>query len=83
MTEWFKPWDRPEYQEWALEIEGGYQLVIIRKEKDAYLCARAKLLMREEGLPDFTLEDQLRVASEEEALKQIDAWKHEPEVSIS
>lgn len=77
MTGWFLTWDRPEYREWAMEIPEGYLLVIIRKEKGAFLCARAKLLMEEQGLPDFVLADQTRVSSEEEALKQIDSWKLE------
>lgn len=72
---WFKVWDRPEYQEWAKPISEGYELHIIRKEPDNYLVVKAKLIMGEKGLPGFEVVEQTNVSTKDDALKQIELWK--------
>lgn len=76
VAEWFTTWDRPEYQEWALEIPEGYLLHIIRKEGDhKYLLVQAKLIMGEKGLPGFEVIEQHENLSQEQALVQLQTWK--------
>ena len=75
MDKWFKTWNRLEYKEWATPIKRGYLLVIIRKEKDNYLCVKAKLLMREKGLPGFEVIEEQYVLTNQKANKQIRKWK--------
>ncbi len=72
---WFKPWNRPEYKEWATETEDGYELHIIRKEPEKYLVVKAKLVMGEKGLPGFEVVEEHRFATEQEGLNQIKTWK--------
>src|SRR5689334_21730853 len=73
--EWFQTWDRPEYQEWALEIPEGYLLHIIRKENDTYLVVQAKLTMGTKGLPGFDVIEQQVLADKQMALDCIHNWK--------
>lgn len=73
-TQWFQTWKRPEYEEWAMPIKEGYLLHIIRREKEKYLCVKAKLIMNEAGLPGFEVIQEYRFATRKEALKQIEKW---------
>lgn len=77
MKGWFQVWDRPEYYEWAYPISVGYLLTAIRVEKDAFLCARAKLLIEPLGLPIFELIDQARFHNKLDADKQVEKWKED------
>ena len=72
--EWFKTWNVPEYQEWAQKASYGYLLVIINKENNSFRCAKAKLLFKDKGLPEFSLVTETIVHSEFEADKQIKEW---------
>ena len=72
---WFQTWNRQEYKEWATEIAEGYLLLIVREEKDRYLCVQAKLLMGEKGLPGFEVLKELYFVDKKESDKQIQAWK--------
>ncbi|MBI4089385.1 MAG: hypothetical protein HY424_01600 [Candidatus Levybacteria bacterium] len=72
---WFKTWNRPEYKEWASKIPQGYFLIIIRKEKDKYLCVSAELIVGERGLPRFKVVKEHYFGNEKEAQKQIKNWK--------
>lgn len=73
--EWFVTWDRPEYQEWAREITGGYSLVVVRKEPDSYLCVKAELIMGARGLPDFKVIEEHNFPTQQEAETQVQDWK--------
>ena len=75
MKKWFRTWDRPEYKEWASKISGGYLLVIVRKEKDKYLCVKAKLLMGEKGLPGLEVLEENYFQTKQKAEEQIKNWK--------
>lgn len=78
MTKWFKVWNRPEYKEWALPTSYGYLLVIIRKQPQDYLLAKAKLIVKPKGLPLFeTLEEKI-VKSKQQANHQIKDWQTSP-----
>ena len=68
-------WDRAEYKEWAIPIKEGFLLVIIRKERDGYLCVKAKLIMGEKGLPAFVVLGEKYFPTSRQAIKQIDKWK--------
>lgn len=72
---WFVTWDRPEYKEWASNIPEGYLLLIIRKEKDKYLCVKAKLIMGEKGLPAFEVIEEHSFRTNQEATGKIKDWK--------
>ena len=72
---WFRTWGRPEYKEWATKIPQGYLLVIVRKEKDNYLCVKAKLLMGGKGLPGFKIVREAYFQDIKEATEQIRNWK--------
>lgn len=74
---WFQTWSRPEYQEWAVKTREGYLLHIIRKEKDGYLCVKAKLIMGEKGLPGFEVIEEYRFSSKNKSVRQIQIWKEE------
>lgn len=74
---WFQTWNRPEYQEWAIKSSRGYLLHISRREKDGYLCVKAKLIMAEKGLPGFEVIEEHRFSTKNKAVKQIQAWKEE------
>lgn len=74
-SEWFQTWDRPEYQEWAREIDGGYSLVIVRKEPDNYFCVKAELVMGEKGLPDFKVVEEQNLPNQQKADELIQNWK--------
>ncbi len=75
MKKWFATWNRPEYKEWATPIKEGYLLVIIRKEKDKYLCVKAKLIMGEKGLPGFEVLKEHYFPTSQQAIKQMKQWK--------
>lgn len=75
MRKWFRTWNRSEYKEWASEIEGGYLLVIIRKEDTRYLTVKAELIMKDKGLPDFKVLEEKYFRSNKEALNNILQWK--------
>lgn len=74
MTKWFQTWNRPEYQEWAKKIDEGYLLLIIRKEKDRYLCVKAKLLMAGKGLPGLEVLEELHFTAKNDAIDHIQKW---------
>ena len=76
MKKWLQTWNRPEYKEWATPIKEGYLLVISRKEKDKYLCIRAKLIMGEKGLPGFEVVEEHNFPTNQKATKQITDWKN-------
>ena len=46
----------------------------LRKEKDRYLCVKAKLKMGAKGLPGFVVLKEIYFSSRKEAEKQIYAW---------
>ena len=71
----FQTWNRPEYQEWATKTAKDYILLIIRKEKIRYLCVKAELIMKEEGLPDFKVLEEAYFKTKGEAEKQVQEWK--------
>lgn len=73
--DWFMTWNRPEYEEYATETPKGYHLVIIRKEKDRYLCVGAELIMKEKGLPEFYVRKEGYKSTKEEATEQISRWQ--------
>lgn len=75
MAAWFQTWDRPEYKEWAIAIPEGYLLLILRKERQQYLCAKAKLLMGKSGLPGVEVLEQIHLSNKKEAMEQISLWK--------
>jgi hypothetical protein len=75
MSKWFKTWNRPEYKEWATIDKQGYLLVIIRKEKDKYLCVKALLIVNPTGLPEFKTLTEIYFSKKSPALKQISDWK--------
>ena len=77
MKGWFHVWDRPEYLEWAYPISGGYLLTALRVEQSAFLCARAKLLIKPVGLPSFELIEEQRFPTKQYAEKQIEKWKED------
>jgi hypothetical protein len=77
MNGWFQVWDRPEYLEWARPISGGYLLTALRVEQSAFLCARAKLLIKTRGLPAFELIEEKRFPTKQDAKKQIEKWKED------
>jgi len=72
----FQTWDRPEYQEWALKNSEGYLLVIIRKEKNRFLCVQAQLVMKDDGLPGFEVLEEKYRETEKEAKELINQWKN-------
>lgn len=72
---WFRTWNRPEYKEWASKIPQGYLLVIIRRERQKYLCVKAKLLMGEKGLPGFEVVKEYYFPDKKEAQRKIKTWK--------
>lgn len=73
---WFVTWDRPEYKEWAKEIDGGYLLVILRIESDGkLLCVKARLNMGAKGMPVFVIEVEQYAIHLQDAQAIIDAWK--------
>ena len=74
MKKWLVTWDRKEYKEWAKPTRGGYLLIVLRKEKDRYLCVKAKLKMGAKGLPGFVVLKEIYFSSRKEAEKQIYAW---------
>ena len=76
MNKWFQTWKRPEYQEWATPIPEGYLLVIIRKEQSIYLCVKALLKMKEKGLPEFLIREQLHHPTKQDAMEQISLWQN-------
>lgn len=74
--EYFKTWDRPEYQEWATPTEEGYELYIIREEQpNQFLVVKAKLIMGEKGLPGFEVLEEYHLPTSEEGMRQIETWK--------
>lgn len=75
MRRWFPTWTKPEYREWASKVPTGYLLLVIRQEKHSYLCAKAKLLMSDQGLPNFQLVEQRRFPDRKKALEQIRLWR--------
>ena len=77
MKKWFVTWDRSEYKEWAKPDSKGYILLVQRREKDKFLCVKAKLIMGEEGLPDFKVIDEKYFPIESKASKQIKDWMKE------
>lgn len=69
---WFVTWDRPEYKEWARKNARGYDLVILRTEKKGkLLCVRARLIVRDTGLPEFAVDTQTYTVSRNEAERWI------------
>ena len=77
MKKWFGTWDRQEYKEWALPIEGGYLLIVLRTEKTRFLCVKAELLMGEKGLPAFKVLEEKYYPSKSKASGQIKDWMGE------
>lgn len=75
MKKWFVTWKRPEYREWAIKTEGGYLLVIIRKEKEKYLTVKAELIMRDKGLPDFKVLEEQYFFTKKDSMEKIQQWK--------
>lgn len=75
MKKWFVTWDRLEYKEWATPIKEGYLLVIVRKEKDKYLCVKAKLIMGEKGLPGFEVLKEHYFSTYKQTIERIKEWK--------
>lgn len=75
MKNWFQTWNRPEYKEWASKIKSGYLLVIIRKEKNRYLTVKAELIMKDKGLPDFKVLEEVYFLSKKEAINKIQQWR--------
>lgn len=75
MNDWFQTWNRAEYIEWAKPINGGYQLIIARKQVNDWLVARANLTFRDTGFPEFQVIEQGNVLSQEEALAKLNSWK--------
>ena len=77
MSKWFQVWNRPEYKEYAFKIRPGvYLLLIIAKQEDGFLCARANLKMKSKGLPEFELLEKIEARTEKEAEEQISIWKN-------
>lgn len=75
---WFITWNRPEYREWASIVKGGYQLVILRMEKDGQLlCVKARLNMKARGLPEFVAEEEKYVSTKKDSQKVISEWKRD------
>jgi hypothetical protein len=73
---WFVTWDRPEYREWALADERGYQLVIACAEADGqFLCVKARLDRQPRGMPAFVTEREERFSTRERAEEAIAGWK--------
>lgn len=81
-SEWFQTWDRSEYLEWAKPISEGYLLHIIKKETYHYLVVQAKLMMKEVGLPDFHIMDQINLITLEESTEQINKWRNQSHCKI-
>jgi hypothetical protein len=75
MNEWFVTWNVPGYQEWAKKNGENYLLVIIRKEENGFLCAKANLIMNKERLPGFETLEEIRFSTEGEANEKIEEWK--------
>jgi hypothetical protein len=78
MTKWFKVWNRPEYQEWALPTASGYFLTIIRKQPNNWLLVKAKLIFKPKGLPVFKTLETKTVKSAKQATQQINHWQARP-----
>lgn len=77
MARWFQVWNRPEYKEYAFKIRSGvYLLLIIAKQENGFLCARANLKMKKKDLPEFELLEKIEVRTEKQAEKQINIWKN-------
>jgi len=74
---WFVTWDRDEYKEWASATKNGYWLVIIRKQEKNFLCAKAKLIFKEKGLPIFELIEEKICYNQIRAKKVINNWMKE------
>ncbi|MBI2621535.1 MAG: hypothetical protein HYW63_02705 [Candidatus Levybacteria bacterium] len=74
MKKWFVTWYTPEYKEWARKTEGGYFLVIIRKEPKNFLCVRAKLIMGEKGLPGVEIIEEQNLQSKRKAQRVTRGW---------
>ena len=77
MKKWFVTWDRPEYKEWAKPIAKGYLLIVLRTEKERFLCVKAELIMEGKGLPSFKVIEEKYYTSNVEASKQIKDWMRE------
>jgi hypothetical protein len=77
VKKWFVTWDRPEYKEWAKPITTGYLLIVLRTEKERFLCVKAELIMGEKGLPAFKVMEEKYFPSEPKASKQIKEWMKE------
>ncbi len=75
MAKWFKVWNRPEYKEWALPTSYGYLLVIIRKQPQDYLLAKAKLIVKPKGLPLFETLETKTFKSEKEVVGDVASIK--------
>lgn len=75
MARWFQTWNRHEYKEWAVKSPDGYLLLIIRKEKSRFLTVKAKLIMKETGLPDFEMVEEKIFQTSFTANKQLEEWK--------
>jgi len=75
MRKWFVTWNRPEYKEWASEIQSGYLLVIIRKEKNRYLTVKAEVIMKDKGLPDFKILEEHYFSIKRDSARKIREWK--------
>ena len=74
---WFQVWNRPEYREYACKTGTYvYLLLIIARQKNGFLCARANLKMKKKGLPEFKLLEKIEVKTEKEAEEQINTWKN-------
>lgn len=77
MKKWFVTWNRPEYKEWATPIDSGYLLIVLRTEKEKFLCVKAELIMGEKGLPAFRVVAEKYYSSKFAAAKQVEEWMRE------
>lgn len=75
MNDWFQTWNRPEYVEWVKPIENGYLLLIARKQTSDWLVARAHLIFKDSGFPEFQVLEQSTVVTQEEAFSKLTLWK--------
>jgi hypothetical protein len=75
MKQWFLTWDVPEYKERAKKTPPRNLLVILRREPDRYYCVKADFRVGERGLPGFNVLEELYFPAEQQAAKQITAWK--------
>jgi len=72
---WFITWNVPEYKEWAQKKRYGYLLTIIRNQKKDFLVAKAKLIFKPQGLPEFVMLKSKTTKTEKEARRLVKTWQ--------